>query len=593
MSTTLLDGIILEEPEHLTWHHTGARWTAVAPWVVGVVHTNYRELGGRNAGPVMGALAGALARWLAASHCHALVRLSPATAQLPRQATACVHGVAPKFAEIGRRVAEEGRRKRLEKRDLDDDADESSKTSTSTSNSSSSPRYFPFTKGAYALGKVVWGKGWEELVELMGKVASEEEEEEEEEEAKEEEGKAKSKFLSVDAFGDGAALEAILEATAVSRAPIRFHPKTDHLHPQLLPYRAFVNASTSDVVATTSLEALAMGKWLVCARHPCNDFASSFRNCLIYDDEAGFASNLKRALTEDPHPLSEEEVEELGWGAATRRLGEAARRRREGGGGGSRSCDGGMSRSGDGGGDESGESKSSPTRLKRRSSSSTGNGSGSSHHFHHHHHHHHHHVHVVEDKKLAGNEQKNEQNENENEDEEEEREKRALEEALTSVSIDEVDDTSLMMAKAKLSAAANALAEAAFARAYAALLRVEPLRVAVGAGARTTVRKFSFFRFFFFLLFRFFFFDVTGKKKLQKLTFLFSLSLPSLLHLKPNRSSTPTPRSRKRTASPTLPPRAKTRRQESGARGSAPSSPRPSRRGRSWEEAFPPCLLQV
>jgi digalactosyldiacylglycerol synthase len=25
----------------------------------------------------------------------------------------------------------------------------------------------PFTKGAYALGKLVWGKGWEELLKLL------------------------------------------------------------------------------------------------------------------------------------------------------------------------------------------------------------------------------------------------------------------------------------------------------------------------------------------------------------------------------------------------------------------------------------------
>lgn len=245
-----------------------------------------------------------------------------------------------------------------------------------------------------------------------------------------------------------------------------------------------------------------MGKWLVCARHPCNDFASKFGNCLIYDDAAGFVSNLRRALSEEPSALSEEELEELGWAAATRRLGEAARR-----GAGKEREEGqlqraGKSLSGDGGGGEL-EGSSSAAALRKRPSSSR-NGGSSSRHFHHHHqhhHHHHHHLHVVDDKSSK----KPRSEGSEDEGERELRERLALEEALTSIPIDDVDDTSLMIAKARLSAAANALAEAAFARAYAALLRVEPLRVAVGAGARTTVRLFSKFFLFFSFRVEFFF----------------------------------------------------------------------------------------
>ena len=64
--------------------------------------------------------------------------------------------------------------------------------------------------------------------------------------------------------------------------------------------QVFINASTSDVVATTSMEALAMGKWLICAQHPCNAFVGTFANCLIYRSPEEFSAHLEHALKEEP-----------------------------------------------------------------------------------------------------------------------------------------------------------------------------------------------------------------------------------------------------------------------------------------------------
>jgi digalactosyldiacylglycerol synthase len=72
--------------------------------------------------------------------------------------------------------------------------------------------------------------------------------------------------------------------------------------------QVFINASTSDVVATTSIEALAMGKWLICAEHACNSFVSTFSNCLVYRSSSEFSLHLEHALNNEPKPLPDEEL---------------------------------------------------------------------------------------------------------------------------------------------------------------------------------------------------------------------------------------------------------------------------------------------
>lgn len=56
------------------------------------------------------------------------------------------------------------------------------------------------------------------------------------------------------------------------------------------------------------MEALAMGKWVICAHHPCNHFISAFANCLIYHNPHHFSEHLQYALLHQPAPLTPHET---------------------------------------------------------------------------------------------------------------------------------------------------------------------------------------------------------------------------------------------------------------------------------------------
>ncbi|KAK1263323.1 hypothetical protein QJS04_geneDACA008605 [Acorus gramineus] len=268
------DIAILEEPEHLNWYHHGKRWTDKFNHVVGVVHTNYLEYIKREKnGAIQAFMVKHINNWVARAYCDKILRLSGATQDLPRSVICNVHGVNPKFLKVGEKMAAD--------KELGQQA---------------------FSKGAYFLGKMVWAKGYRELIDLLAT------------------HKNDLADFKLDVYGNG---EDSLEVQSTAKKlelNLNFLKGRDHADDSLHGYKVFINPSVSDVLCTATAEALAMGKFVICADHPSNEFFRAFPNCLTYKTSEDFVMRVKEAMASDPVPLTPEERYNLSWEAATQRF---------------------------------------------------------------------------------------------------------------------------------------------------------------------------------------------------------------------------------------------------------------------------------
>uniref|UniRef100_A0A0D9W4T7 Digalactosyldiacylglycerol synthase 1, chloroplastic n=1 Tax=Leersia perrieri TaxID=77586 RepID=A0A0D9W4T7_9ORYZ len=274
ISSSEADIAILEEPEHLNWYHHGKRWTDKFKHVIGVVHTNYLEYIKREKnGALQAFLVKHINNWVTRAYCHKVLRLSAATQDLPRSVICNVHGVNPKFLKIGEKIV----------------ADREHGQHT-------------FSKGAYFLGKMVWAKGYRELIDLLSK------------------HKGDLEGFSIDVYGNGEDSQAVQTAARKLNLSLHFYKGRDHADCSLHGYKVFINPSVSDVLCTATAEALAMGKFVICADHPSNEFFKSFPNCLTYKTSEEFVARVKEAMAGEPSPLTPEQRYNLSWEAATERF---------------------------------------------------------------------------------------------------------------------------------------------------------------------------------------------------------------------------------------------------------------------------------
>ena len=147
-----------------------------------------------------------------------------------------------------------------------------------------------FGDGAYFIGKLLWAKGHQLLIDYLKGEAGE---------AAAGEGGAATR-TRVDVYGDGEDRADVEAAARDAGLEINFLGGRDHADPSLRGYKVFVNPSRTEVLSTTTAEALAMGKFVVIEEHPSNEFFYQFTNTRVYKTPAEFRDHLRACLASTP-----------------------------------------------------------------------------------------------------------------------------------------------------------------------------------------------------------------------------------------------------------------------------------------------------
>lgn len=286
------DVLILEEPEHLCWYHHGQRWPCLFRHVIGIVHTNYQDLMCTNQDDwpdsVKEASVHAASTLVCSAYCDVNIKLSDTLMPLPNEVTCNVHGVRDEFLKVGDMMTAGG----------------------ATHNGGPAQPKDPSVADGYYIGKGVMGKGWGELLDFLDAAGTQ------------------LGGFRMDGYGSGPDSELIGERVGglpEGGATVRMHPGRDHADPAIHQYGVLVNPSTTDVLCTVTVEALAMGKQCVLAKHPSNRFFETYfsERCHFFrpGDTKGFVQAVRDAQAAGkPQALPPALRYLLTWEAACERL---------------------------------------------------------------------------------------------------------------------------------------------------------------------------------------------------------------------------------------------------------------------------------
>lgn len=321
---------ILEEPEHLNYFRAPSSSCSYDSfYTIGIVHTNYKYYAEQHVTGLFSApIVEAISAGLVCAYCDQVIKLSDVLQEYAKhkEVVCNVHGIRTEFLDCAS----------------------------------------PDGNGIYFIGKLLWAKGLDQLLYLQECYKH-----------------SKGDYFPMDIFGSGPEKDEIQNAYRGTRSsllgslsassgsisimsenseerassapkacnnaepkdslakmptywsslqrrrligsplPVQFLGRADHASIGSV-YKIFVNPSVSEVLCTTTAEALAMGKFVVLPEHPSNDFFRSFPNALFYSDAAEFVQQLSKARATEPEPLNQDLRHLLSWEAATERLFESA-----------------------------------------------------------------------------------------------------------------------------------------------------------------------------------------------------------------------------------------------------------------------------
>lgn len=250
--------IILEEPEHLFFFHPNKNTPARdKKRVIGICHTNYFFYMTKFAG----FFAAYICRWyiklLINRHCTLCFTINKAVINYtPEMLSVPIQGYSPQY----------------------------------TTNSA------PKIGNIYFVGKIIWQKGFSELIKLLSNTP-----------------------YSIDVYGSGNDIEKIRKKAEKNSARLYFKGLTSSPQKDLRAYSIFINCSLSEVLCSSTLEALAMGMWVLLPIHPSTDIFKNFKNVRFFSNKKEALAILATISTQPP-PGRDPLLAHYTWDEATERL---------------------------------------------------------------------------------------------------------------------------------------------------------------------------------------------------------------------------------------------------------------------------------